>query len=99
MGMAPPGKRLRLFRRLSVGVRPGALPPPPAQHGRVCIARWLAARRGLPGREVKEWPGAAAGPWGKRESLVLYRPQSGRRHARQALPTQQLLLFEWISTA
>jgi hypothetical protein len=30
------------------------------------------------------------------ESLVLYRPQARRQHARQASPTQQLLLFEWI---
>jgi transposase InsO family protein len=33
-------------------------------------------------------------PFNPRESLVLYRPRSGRRHARQALPTQQLSLFE-----
>jgi hypothetical protein len=38
-------------------------------------------------------------PFNPRESLVLYRPQSGRRHARQALPTQQLALFERMSTA
>jgi hypothetical protein len=38
-------------------------------------------------------------PFNPRESLVLYRPQSGRRHARQALPTQQLALFERTSTA
>jgi transposase InsO family protein len=30
------------------------------------------------------------------ESLVLYRPQARRQHARQASSTQQLLLFEWI---
>jgi Integrase core domain len=29
-------------------------------------------------------------PFNPQESLVLYRPQSGRRHARKALPTQQL---------
>jgi hypothetical protein len=33
-------------------------------------------------------------PFNPQESLVLYRPQSGRRHARQALPIQQLSLFE-----
>jgi hypothetical protein len=38
-------------------------------------------------------------PFNPQESLVLYRPQSGRRHARKALPPQQLLLFEWIPTA
>jgi Integrase core domain/Winged helix-turn helix len=38
-------------------------------------------------------------PLNPQESLVLYRPQSGRRQARKALPTQQLLLFEWIPTA
>jgi len=38
-------------------------------------------------------------PFNPQESLVLYRPQSGRRQGRKALPTQQLLLFEWIPTA
>jgi hypothetical protein len=38
-------------------------------------------------------------PFNPRESLVLYRPRSGRRHARQALPTQQLSMFERMSTA
>jgi transposase InsO family protein len=33
------------------------------------------------------------------ESRVLYRPQSGRRRARQASSTQQLWLFEWMPTA
>ena len=33
-------------------------------------------------------------PFNPQESLVLYRPQSGRRRARQASSTQQLLLFE-----
>jgi hypothetical protein len=28
-------------------------------------------------------------PFNPQESPVLYRPQSGRHHARQALPTQQ----------
>jgi transposase InsO family protein len=38
-------------------------------------------------------------PFNPQESLVLYRPQSGRRRARQASSTQQLLLFEWMPTA
>ncbi len=37
-------------------------------------------------------------PFNPRESLVLYRPQSGKRRARQAVPIQQLRLFEWIPT-
>ena len=37
-------------------------------------------------------------PFNPRESLVLYRPQSGKRRARQAIPIQQLRLFEWIPT-
>ena len=38
-------------------------------------------------------------PFNPQESLVLYRPRSGRHHARKAIPSQQLSLFEWISTA
>jgi hypothetical protein len=38
-------------------------------------------------------------PFNPQESLVLYRPQSGRGRARQASSTQQLLLFEWMPTA
>jgi transposase len=38
-------------------------------------------------------------PFNPRESLVLYRPRSGRRRARQASSTQQLRLFEWMPTA
>jgi hypothetical protein len=38
-------------------------------------------------------------PFNPQETLVLYRPQSGRRRARQASFTQQLLLFEWMPTA
>jgi transposase InsO family protein len=38
-------------------------------------------------------------PFNPRESLVLYRPRAGRRHARQVLLTQQLSLFERMSTA
>jgi hypothetical protein len=35
-------------------------------------------------------------PFNPRESLALYRPRAGRRHARQALPTQQLSLLERV---
>src|SRR5262245_39791180 len=38
-------------------------------------------------------------PFDPQESLLLYRPQSERHHARRALPSQQLALFEWTSTA
>jgi hypothetical protein len=38
-------------------------------------------------------------PFSPQEPLVLYRPQSRRPRTRQAVPIQQLLLFEWIPTA
>jgi transposase InsO family protein len=38
-------------------------------------------------------------PFNPAESLVLYRPQSGRRHAHKSFPYQQLLLFELVPTA
>jgi transposase InsO family protein len=38
-------------------------------------------------------------PTTPQESRVLYRPQLRVRHARQALPLQQLPLFEWIPSA
>ena len=37
-------------------------------------------------------------PLNPQESLVLYHPQSGRRHARKSFPHQQLLLFELVRT-
>jgi transposase len=38
-------------------------------------------------------------PFNPRESLVLYRPPSGRHRARRASSPQQLRLFEWMPTA
>ena len=62
--------------------QPGILRPPPhprerpawrgrRQHGRVFIARWLAAMLRLPGRAAKERLGTPAGPPGRRSEGAI----------------------------